>query len=228
MPFSPLRSAHPRAPTRTLCIADLTMSAGPAVDLAGFVDVLNVVARDGRAPLMSVGRRRRTPLAASTDKGRDMSPERPRMACDFGRTDPFPDTGRVFARSTCGGSWRIHAITSGPSTTKTAADLHRSWWPEPGSNGRPSAFQMEHTARQRHLGRSPRPIVDGLDGSDQLVRALGPIGLTTDRVRPLRGKRPRCADKLHAHDRASESRGPMGRALLRISSRQRTERREYR
>ena len=227
MPFSPLRSAHPQAPTRTFVSPTSRCQTDPA---GGWLCRCPQRCGARRKGSFDVGRPQTTHAAgASTDKGEeDMSPERPRMACDFGRTDPFPDTGRVFARSTCGGSWRIHAIASGPSTTKTAADLHRSWWPEPGSNGRPSAFQMEHTARQRHLGRSPRPIVDGLDGSDQLVRALGPIGLTTDRVRPLRGKRPRCADKLHAHDRASESRGPMGRALLRISSRQRTERREYR
>ena len=39
------------------------------------------------------------------------------------------------------GFWQRHAIMRGGQHHQTAADLHRSWWPGPGSNRRPSAFR---------------------------------------------------------------------------------------
>ena len=74
-----------------------------------------------------------------------------------------------------GGFWQRHAIMRGGQHHQTAADLHRSWWPGPGSNRRPSAFQTELRLTRMCFNWSVWAKAGQPDALEYLVHRFGPI-----------------------------------------------------
>ena len=94
-------------------------------------------------------------------------------------------------------------------------DLHKPRWPGPGSNRRPSAFQLEYVAAKRYSGWSAWIDNVGLDGSEHLDRPVGPIlapsaGIPSrfQQPRPPTARRPRRSGELDTLDQPARASRP--------------------
>ena len=119
--------------------------------------------------------------AAAPSRTRRSTESRPRPA----RTPPTPPSIRAGSPATdefMGPGWAhfgpMNGGNRGGLCTKKKGhrcDLGKRWWPGPGSNRRPSAFQMERTTPQQYPRWSRRCYEPHSDELEQPVRAVGPI-----------------------------------------------------